>query len=53
VIELKRSWIVGLIEAVEKAIRRDSLRVQASLFDNPAHAATFVTRITPVLVETV
>src|ERR1019366_4043629 len=31
-IELKRSWIVVLIEAVEKAIRRDSSRLQAPPF---------------------
>ena len=30
--ELRRSWIVGLIEALEKAIRRDSSRLQASPF---------------------
>src|ERR1019366_1837580 len=31
-IELKRSWIVVLIEAVEKAIARDNSRLQASPF---------------------
>src|ERR1039458_7256767 len=30
--ELRRSWIVGLIEALEKVIRRDSSRLQASPF---------------------
>src|ERR1035438_2996775 len=31
-IELRGSWIVGLIERVEKAIRRDNSRLQAAPF---------------------
>jgi len=35
--ELRRSWIVGLIEALEKAIRRDSFEAASLAFSCAEH----------------